>query len=335
MRIQLPDPDEMVQIRRRFGLTNRVFRQRGDQSTPFDGQAGTAALRGGQVNPALSLAPPDEVQDTESTITAETTTTGASRRTAYPAHHTPAAWNAEDHVEDYLQSQEREALFEVYTRAMLIVGVNQLLQALSYYLIGSIGKGSPTGALVCAVGIQGLAILLLLLDIDLGDPPEVSWPDINRAFFYHMLPPVIAAIVLILERVLSVHAIIIVATLSFVLHILWINCVLQEIAVTTANGKATVCSRFNFVRHMVDANRAMGAKTLGSDAVSLPWLVTKYFFTLILAMWVTTIAMNVAEVVVDFEMTVPEPRSNLLQTSFQPIAALQGPLRSGGFMIAG
>lgn len=320
MRIQLPDPEELTTIRRKFGLRRSILpgMQRSDQSTPFDGAAGTA-LRGGQVNPALAA--PAAAQDDDAPSS--------------PAHTTPAAWNAEDHVEDYLKSQEKEALYEVYTRAMLIVGVNQLLQALSYYLIGAVGSRSPAGALVCAVGIQGLAVLLLLLDIDLGDPPSASWPDTMRALFYHVLPPLIAGLVLVLERVWSWHAIIIIATLSFVLHMLWIHNILHEIALTTDGRKA--CSRFNFVRHMVDANRATGGAIANNEIASVPWLVTDRFFTLILAMWVITIGMNVAEVVWESEESL-NVHYNFFQRSASHediITAFPRPLRAAGFMIAG
>lgn len=320
MRIQLPDPDELTQIRQRFALRRAIFR-RGDQSSPFDGQAGTA-LRGGQVPAALQLQTAE--QDPSSPTSPSV------------PHHTPAAWNAEDHVEDYLRSQEKEALFEVYTRAMLIVGVNQLLQALSYYLIGAIGKASPTGAFTCALGIQGLAILLLLLDVDLGDSDEASWPDVLRAFFYHMLPPLIAGFVLIMERVWSFHELIIIATLSFVLHMLWIYNILDEIALTTdSSGSGKACSRFTFVRHMVDANRSLvGRDGLSSkQLVSLPWLVTERFFSLILLMWVITIVMNVAEVLFSFEYNASADVLLDVQES-HTITSLPRPLRAGGFMLA-
>jgi len=270
MRVSLPTPDELQNIRRRYKLAAQ-FNPIMDRRTPYDGHAGQAAR---PQMPLLGPATPAALADVEAQVA-------------------PSPWNSDEHVREFLQGQQREAFFDAYTRVTMIVGVNQLLQALSYYLIGLVANGSPTGALVCAVGIQSLAILLLRLDVD-----NVSMLDILCVVLTYMMPPLIAGLVIILESPEAPQRLTIIVTLSFIMHTLWIFYMLKQIEPTRGvNGKRQGPQKFHAVCQILDTDAARS----GTEPKPLPWLVTKRFFVMIAAMWVISIAMNLAWIFGHFE----------------------------------
>jgi len=268
MRVELPTPAQLTSIRKRFRLPARLNPMR-NESTPYDGSAGAAPAQ------APLLRAPAALQDVE-------------------AHAPPSPWDADEHVRAFLQGQQREALMDAYTRVTMIAGVNQLLQALSYYLIGAVAKGSLTGAFVCAIGIQGLAVLLLRLDVD-----DVRCLDILWVTLAHMLPPLLAGTVLVLENHGAPQWVTIIATLSFALHVLWICHLLREIAPTVdTKGRWKAPQRFQAVCRILDTDEvAPGAQ----PPRPLSWLVTRRLFVMIAVMWVVSIAMNLAWVLWQFD----------------------------------
>eukprot|EP00931_Biecheleriopsis_adriatica_P111940 TRINITY_DN8641_c0_g1_i5.p1 TRINITY_DN8641_c0_g1~~TRINITY_DN8641_c0_g1_i5.p1 ORF type:complete len:997 (+),score=147.49 TRINITY_DN8641_c0_g1_i5:118-3108(+) len=69
------------------------------------------------------------------------------------------------HFMRFLEEQQRWLSYDAYARACMSLGMNQLLQALSYYLIATTYKFSVAVAVICFIGVIFLALLLMRLDI--------------------------------------------------------------------------------------------------------------------------------------------------------------------------
>lgn len=208
----------------------------------------------------------------------------------------PPPWDNIEHVREFLAGQKREALFDAYTRLTLIVGINQFLQALSYYLLGVVAKQSPTGGLISAVGIQALGLLLLRLDVEAVDSRDLLWVVIA-----HCLPPLIAGVVLVMEFHGAAHGWTMAAIASFMLHMCWICYVIREIT-PTIEGEGP--DRFQAVCQILRPND-FGVGGGPEPPKPLPWLVTRRFLVIIASMWMIGIVMNLGEVLWNFE--VPNP----------------------------
>lgn len=71
--------------------------------------------------------------------------------------------------------------YDAYARVCMSLGMNAMLQALSYYIIGRIARQSLVSALACLVGVQLIIFLLLQLDISASDGAEGTQSRTNSA----------------------------------------------------------------------------------------------------------------------------------------------------------
>lgn len=55
--------------------------------------------------------------------------------------------------------------FDAYSRVCMALGINQMLQALSYFIVGPVQQKRPSSALISLFSVQAVALLLLKLDL--------------------------------------------------------------------------------------------------------------------------------------------------------------------------
>ncbi|CAE7205937.1 unnamed protein product [Symbiodinium natans] len=149
--------------------------------------------------------------------------------------------------------------FDAYSRVAMALGINQMLQSMSYFIAGPVQKHRPSFALITVMGVQAIAFFLLKLDWrtmdtensdDESEKPSNKRKDVSSLegseFIFicitYLLPPVILVLILwiahyffsdpatgdldhqgrIVSRVLS--------TPIFFLHAIWLYLVRQSIA---------------------------------------------------------------------------------------------------------
>ncbi|CAE7673800.1 unnamed protein product, partial [Symbiodinium sp. CCMP2456] len=148
--------------------------------------------------------------------------------------------------------------FDAYSRVAMALGINQMLQSMSYFIAGPVQKHRPSFALITVMGVQAIAFFLLKLDWrtmdtensdDESEKPnkrkDVSSLEGSEFVFIcitYLLPPVLLVVILwiahyffsdpttgdldhqgrIVSRVLS--------TPIFFLHAIWLYLVRQSIA---------------------------------------------------------------------------------------------------------
>lgn len=103
------------------------------------------------------------------------------------------------HFERYLEEQKRWLGYDAYARVCMCLGMNQMLQALSYYVVGVLCKTTLGGGITAYFGVKGLAFLLLKLDIsDMGE----DWVEYLLVLFFMAVPTFAASAgFLLLEHV--------------------------------------------------------------------------------------------------------------------------------------
>jgi len=185
-------------------------------------------------------------------------------------------------------------LFDAYTRLTMIIGINQFLQALSYYLLGNVARQSPTEGLISAIGAQALGLLLLRLDVEQVNSLDLLW-----VITAHFLPPLIAGVVLVMQFHGAAHDWAAVAIASFVLHMFWMCHVLRELAPTyDEHNHPRAPDRFQTVCQIL---RPQG---FGNAEAPRPvaWFVTQRFLVIIALMWTIGIVMNLGEAFWNYEV---------------------------------
>eukprot|EP00913_Durusdinium_trenchii_P024955 g23422.t1 len=117
-----------------------------------------------------------------------------------------------------LFDRERWLFYDAYARVCMALGINQMLQALSYYIVGAIGDESPSGAALSLLGVQVLSLLLLRLDMAEG---LQQWSVIFAVIGFMAFPPLYIGILIHLVPSLSVRTVEFFALPAFLLHSMW------------------------------------------------------------------------------------------------------------------
>eukprot|EP00930_Biecheleria_cincta_P076615 TRINITY_DN6381_c0_g2_i1.p1 TRINITY_DN6381_c0_g2~~TRINITY_DN6381_c0_g2_i1.p1 ORF type:complete len:970 (+),score=141.85 TRINITY_DN6381_c0_g2_i1:35-2944(+) len=153
-----------------------------------------------------------------------------------------------NHFKEFLQRQRAWMCYDAYSRLCMSLGMNAMMIALSYYIIGRISQQNAVSAVSSLLGVQLLSLLLLTLDIR-HDRPDSS----NRrrqqqlrcifrsaltdryeaiaVFLFLVFPPVLALSLVLLwphmqERYVwtqSMRLNTCLSTVSFVLHACWLE----------------------------------------------------------------------------------------------------------------
>ncbi|CAJ1349553.1 unnamed protein product [Effrenium voratum] len=122
----------------------------------------------------------------------------------------------EYHFRRFLKEQRRWLFYDAYARVCMALGINQMLQALSYYILGSIAEETPAGAALSLLGMQVLSLLLLRLDMAEG---VQSWCGVFTVMIFMAFPPLYIGVLIHLH--LSVRTVEFFALLAFALHSAW------------------------------------------------------------------------------------------------------------------
>eukprot|EP00434_Breviolum_minutum_P027214 symbB.v1.2.024068.t2/scaffold2253.1/size89778/1 len=104
---------------------------------------------------------------------------------------------------------------QLFLRLAIQEGINQMLQALSYYIVGSIAEETPSGAALSLLGVQVLSLLLLRLDMAEG---MQQWSAVFAVIVFMAFPPLYIGILIHLVPMLSVRTVEFFALPAFMLH---------------------------------------------------------------------------------------------------------------------
>lgn len=157
-----------------------------------------------------------------------------------------------DHRAKFAEGHRAWLRFDAYSRVCMALGINQMLQSLSYFIVGPIQKSKPSFALLSVVGIQTIAFCLLKLDIrttdhrnytaqadpededdeDKKDPSRIHWGELGSVIISFVLPPIWMVLVLWMCHFMGDQSRMIARTLTaplFFLHALWLYLVWDNI----------------------------------------------------------------------------------------------------------
>lgn len=79
-----------------------------------------------------------------------------------------------EHRHRFARSHHGWLGFDAYSRVCMALGINQMLQALSYFIIGPVQQKRPSSALISLFSVQAVALLLLKLDMRNTDEGETD-----------------------------------------------------------------------------------------------------------------------------------------------------------------
>lgn len=133
------------------------------------------------------------------------------------------------HFDRYIQEQRTWLGYDAYARVCMSLGMNQMLQALSYYVVGVLAGPNLFTAMITFFGVKGIAFYLLRLDITgMGD----SWREYLLVVFFMGMPSFCAcAGFLLLQNLDLPHEdlLVLLVTPCFILHGCWILYVALDI----------------------------------------------------------------------------------------------------------
>lgn len=169
-RVTVPSPEELRQAQKARTLYAQVGQRvngwlRSDLERPMD------SMDAGQehkLTPLLSASFDDGGGDLSKGDA------GAEKPVVSKASHSsidnlagmvPDAYDMETHKQVFQEEQAKWLSYDAYARTCMALGINQMLQALCYYIVGPVATRSPTGAVMSLVVLQTLTILLLRLDV--------------------------------------------------------------------------------------------------------------------------------------------------------------------------
>lgn len=123
------------------------------------------------------------------------------------------------HFRRFLNVQSKWLSYDAYSRVSMMLGMNQLMHALSYYIVGElIMSGCNSAAFFAFFGIKMLIVMLIKLDVS----GIHDWKARIAIYLFNMLPSGFAAAVLWLPLPLDERGKALLATPSFLLHMMWL-----------------------------------------------------------------------------------------------------------------
>lgn len=138
----------------------------------------------------------------------------------------------EDHFKRFLSEQRRWLGYDAYARICMCFGMNQMLQSLSYYILGIVWQVSPVSAMTSFVAVKMLGSLLLQLDVT-GLDGSGRARDQVALFCLYLMPPIIACFILWMPAVEEFHdstsVLGIVVFPVFILHAGWLLYLSREL----------------------------------------------------------------------------------------------------------
>jgi hypothetical protein len=143
----------------------------------------------------------------------------------------------EMHFKRLLHCQAKWLSFDCYARICMCLGMNQLLSALSYYVVGTLFRISTTAAFFAFVGIKFLGSILMQLDITTTHTGSSTLVDNSKKYvtaamlLFQLLPQLIAAIILYyVDLPAAVDNLAVIP--CFLLHMMWLLYMTHQIAPT-------------------------------------------------------------------------------------------------------
>lgn len=100
----------------------------------------------------------------------------------------------QQHFRRFLQELPRWFSYDLYSRVCMSFGMNQMLQALSYYVLGVIWNSSPMAAATSFLAVRCLSMLIFWLDV--GNDLQGGFKDQMALVLLHFGPPLLAALLL-------------------------------------------------------------------------------------------------------------------------------------------
>eukprot|EP00928_Gymnodinium_smaydae_P008450 TRINITY_DN13081_c2_g1_i1.p1 TRINITY_DN13081_c2_g1~~TRINITY_DN13081_c2_g1_i1.p1 ORF type:complete len:844 (-),score=87.91 TRINITY_DN13081_c2_g1_i1:261-2792(-) len=100
------------------------------------------------------------------------------------------------HFKRFLEELPRWLVYDTWARVCMSFGMNQMLNALSYFSMGQFWTKSPLAAIMSFISIHVLQFIVLWLDI--GDLYQ-TWYDTFAIVFFSVLPAVLAVVLLLHE----------------------------------------------------------------------------------------------------------------------------------------
>lgn len=99
----------------------------------------------------------------------------------------------QQHFRRILREMPKWLIYDIWSRVCMTMGINQMLQALSYYILGILWEKSAILAVMSFMGINYLSYVMLWLD--LGDNINSFW-ELLGVLTLNVLPPGLAAALL-------------------------------------------------------------------------------------------------------------------------------------------
>eukprot|EP00930_Biecheleria_cincta_P060441 TRINITY_DN460_c0_g1_i9.p1 TRINITY_DN460_c0_g1~~TRINITY_DN460_c0_g1_i9.p1 ORF type:complete len:865 (-),score=131.31 TRINITY_DN460_c0_g1_i9:775-3369(-) len=194
-RLTIPTPENLRQMRQATSIFRSVYRM-------FDNP-----LR--RTNPDRLTEDKPELEDPPAVLSLDSLEVGAGHEVLPP--RLSSALHKLEHREKFAESHKSWLRFDAYSRVSMSLGINQMLQSLSYFILGPIQKYRPSFALISVVGIQAIAFFLLKLDLrttdhgnydeedeerDNRDISRIQWGELSIITITFVLPPVWMVVVL-------------------------------------------------------------------------------------------------------------------------------------------
>lgn len=183
-RLTIPSPENLKQMRESTSVFRHIYHMFADAARPGGVQRSASSGDAGQRphpgsasssrpgTPMIPIAQGTQDSTTLDIVRPHTETShiqgqGSALKVG-PGKLPLALDNALDtmeHRHTFAQSHRCWLRFDAYSRVCMALGINQMLQALSYFIVGPVQRKRPSAALISLCAVQAIALLLLKLDL--------------------------------------------------------------------------------------------------------------------------------------------------------------------------
>jgi len=188
-RLTVPTPDNLREMRQATSMFRSTYRLFMNLQRKF-GQGGSEAAASGASAPGGASAPsgafgtlprvPEakDLKDPPHELSLEALATPGESMVMPRLNHDLRKL---EHRAKFARHHRAWLRFDAYSRVSMALGINQMLQSMSYFIAGPVQKHRPSFALITVIGVQAIAFFLVKLDWRSMDTEESDEEGEHRA----------------------------------------------------------------------------------------------------------------------------------------------------------
>lgn len=160
-RLTVPTPDNLREMRQATSMFRSTYRLFMNLQRKFGQGSEAASGSSGPFGNLPSLQEPKDLKDPPVELSLEALATPGESMVMPRLNNDLRKL---EHRAKFARHHRAWLRFDAYSRVSMALGINQMLQSMSYFIAGPVQKHRPSFALITVIGVQAIAFFLVKLD---------------------------------------------------------------------------------------------------------------------------------------------------------------------------